>query len=687
MSLADMPDSPPDLSSSKSSTKSSSLHSASGTRDDFRNVENFEEISLNDSAAPSASPTPTPTPAPVARPGGAKQRPLIRSIQTTPSPIRKGVNHSAPNLRELNGSSRAHGSPSALTRGIRSPLFAPDNAMSASSLALPRFSAGRSLSPHQRRRPLSPRSAVSSPLSDAQLSPVLRPRRGSSTQRIRRTAKEIEQDYDSDDEIPDEFLMDNIPFSPRPALAGSPSPDRHSTPIPSPSPKMTATTEIVRARSWDAALLGLSPQMQELTTKLEDHAEEVKRNSDPTILRPVINGRSVTLPPIQRGNNLIDPLPASKEKEKLMSRTRPSWLPPKCAKEEKKHLKQYQRIMNDFIAAEKRKSAEAEAYARSREEREATARRTWEMHILPKWDQAMRDSQTTRELWWNGIPANLRGRIWSRAVGNDLHLSKGSYEAALARARALETRLDAKPSKSSQHHEPTDAEITANARSRRSIASQAADIATAFPEHHLFQEGEAFHARLKDVLAAYAAYRSDTGHVRGVAGIAALLLVHLPEPSAAFVTLANLLNRPTSLALCINDRSAKERAYGRVQRAMKYKTPRLHEHLEGTLKLPCEDYLGLLCRSLLTSRLEMAEAARVFDVLVFEGDGVIVRAVVAFLGQHESKLYGDRQDICNALGKEVPGSRDGLDGAARGDSFIEWVRWAGKEDAARPQQA
>lgn len=513
---------------------------------------------------------------------------------------------------------------------------------------------------------------------------MLHPRRGSSAQRVRRTEKEIEQDYDSDDEIPDEFLMDNIPFSPRPAQTGSPSPDRNSTPIPSPSPKMTPQTDYVRAQSWDAALLGLSPQMQELTTKLEDHAEEEKRKSDPSILRPVINGRSTTLPPIQRGNNLIDPLPASKEKEKMMSRTRPSWLPPKCAKEERKHLKQYQRIMSDFMAAEKRKSDEAEAYARTREEREATARRTWEMHILPKWDQAMRDSQTTRELWWSGIPANLRGRIWSRAVGNDLHLSKGSYEAALARARALEARLDANPSHSSQNHEPTAAEITANARTRRSIASQAADIATAFPEHHLFQAGETFHARLKDVLAAYAAYRSDTGHVRGVAGVAALLLVHLPEPSAAFVTLANLLNRPTSLALCINDRLAKERAYGRVQRAMKFKTPRLYEHLDVTLKLSCDDYLGLLSRSLLTSRLEMAEAARVFDILVFEGDGVIVRAIVGFLAQHENQLYGDGQDVCGRLGKEVPGSRDGRDGATRGDSFIEWVRWAGKEDAARP---
>ncbi|KAB8336764.1 hypothetical protein FH972_021073 [Carpinus fangiana] len=678
MSLDDMPGSPPDLSSSKSSTKSSSLHSASGNSDDFHNVDNFEDISLNDSAPP-AHTTLAPLPTPVVR-AAPKQRPLMRSIQTTPTPIRRGLNQSTPNLRET---PRASGGLSAHSPNIRSPLS------SSPSLVLPPTSGGRSISPRHRQRPLSPRSAISSPNSDTQVSPVLRPRRGSSAQRKRRTAKEIEQDYDSDDEIPEEFLIDNIPFSPRPTgpASGVNSPDRYSTPVPSPSPKMTPADETARAKSWDAALLGLSPSMQELTTKLDDHADEVKRNSDPHMPRPVLSGRSVTLPPVQRGDNLIDPLPPSKEKEKILSRTRPSWLPPKCAKEEKKHLKQYQRIMNDFIAAEKRKSAEAEAYSRSREDREASARRTWEMHILPQWEHAMRDSQRTRELWWAGIPANLRGQVWSRAVGNDLHLSKGSYEAALARARALETRLEAKPSKSSQNHEPTHAEITANARSRRSISSQKADIATAFPEHRLFQEGQSFYLRLRDVLAAYAAYRSDTGHVKGVASIAALLLVHLPEPSATFVTLANLLNRPTSLAFCINDHGAKERTYGRVHRAMKYKTPRLHEHTTASLNIKPDDYLGLLCRSLLTSHLEMAEAARVFDVLVFEGDGVLVRAIVGFLGKNEAHLYGDAKDVCNFLGKAAVDSRSGASGATRGDTFIEWVRWAGKEEGARPQPA
>jgi hypothetical protein len=33
------------------------------------------------------------------------------------------------------------------------------------------------------------------------------------------------------------------------------------------------------------------------------------------------------LPPLQKSNIMIDPLPISKEKEKVLTRTRPSWLP------------------------------------------------------------------------------------------------------------------------------------------------------------------------------------------------------------------------------------------------------------------------------------------------------------------------------------------------------------------------
>lgn len=60
---------------------------------------------------------------------------------------------------------------------------------------------------------------------------------------------------------------------------------------------------------------------------------------------PLPKAAPVELPPLQVTNGMIDPLPISKEKEAVLSRTRPSWLPPKNKEEEKRHLKEYKKMM------------------------------------------------------------------------------------------------------------------------------------------------------------------------------------------------------------------------------------------------------------------------------------------------------------------------------------------------------
>ena len=121
-----------------------------------------------------------------------------------------------------------------------------------------------------------------------------------------------------------------------------------------------------RSKSWNVALSELSEEAQDLTEALEIHAgitegqqERViqsgasssKRSMEKRLSRAATS--PLELPPLRTSDMMIDPLPISKEKEKVLSRTRPSWLPPKDRKEEKKHLKQYQRIMQLSLDAGK----------------------------------------------------------------------------------------------------------------------------------------------------------------------------------------------------------------------------------------------------------------------------------------------------------------------------------------------
>lgn len=36
-------------------------------------------------------------------------------------------------------------------------------------------------------------------------------------------------------------------------------------------------------------------------------------------------------------------------------------------------------------------------------------------------------TKKTRDMWWQGLPTNVRGKVWKLAIGNDLNLTPGLY--------------------------------------------------------------------------------------------------------------------------------------------------------------------------------------------------------------------------------------------------------------------
>ena len=71
--------------------------------------------------------------------------------------------------------------------------------------------------------------------------------------------------------------------------------------------------------------------------------------------------------------------------------------------------------------------------------------------------------------------------------------------------------------------------------------------------------------------------------------------------------------------------------------------------------------------------------ARVWDVMIFDGDGVIIRTAIAILGALEGKLYGGKEEVLGVLGWRGgvgPGAWD----VGTEDEFMARVRAAGKEE-------
>ena len=69
---------------------------------------------------------------------------------------------------------------------------------------------------------------------------------------------------------------------------------------------------------------------------------------------------------------------------------------------------------------------------------------------------------------------------------------------------------------------------------------------------------------------------------------------------------------------------------------------------------------------------------RVWDVMVFDGDGVIIRTAVALLGALEGSLYGEKQEVLDKLGWRG-GTGLGTWRVGGAEEFMAKVRRAGKE--------
>jgi hypothetical protein len=206
---------------------------------------------------------------------------------------------------------------------------------------------------------------------------------------------------------------------------------------------------------------------------------------------------------MRRSELMIDPLPVSKEKEKFLTRTRPSWLPPKDPEEEKRHLKEYQRMMAKALEAEKKKEKKQQIEQSKRDDTKESLSKVWQAEVLPNWNDRVKDPKT-RDLCWKGITPRDRGTVWSRAVGNELGLTESSYKLALERAKAAEKRMDSMSD--------DEAEKDVEAKWFKAIRQ---DIREAFPELKIFQPEGPLHDTLIEVLMAYAMYRSDVGYVYG----------------------------------------------------------------------------------------------------------------------------------------------------------------------------
>ncbi|KAG8732195.1 hypothetical protein FRC11_000081 [Ceratobasidium sp. 423] len=361
------------------------------------------------------------------------------------------------------------------------------------------------------------------------------------------------------------------------------------------------------------------------------------------------------------------PTPLSQDTNKPSPPSVPVHLPPKNKVEDVKHMKQYQEMMEKSRAAERQKKHDLEQRRLARERAVEDSLHVWQREVVPNWKDAIRKPHI-RQMWWRGIPTRLRGEMWIKAVGNGLAISKESYKRCLARSNRA---------------------LTSGSFPVETMAIIEEDIRATLPALHIFHpETGPLYQDLKDLLCAWVVSRSDEGlgYVRGVASIGGMFLINMPGDDA-FICMRNLLERHC-LRSFYGGSGARDdiEAYYRIfDTLLADGLPKVFFNFKQHQISPSQ-YLPDWILPMFLHHLPFEACARIWDVIILEGDSFLYRAALAIIAVIESRLFfPDRKELMEVLRGENKAAlevakRSGLlvDQSARYEQYgmNEEVLWA-----------
>ncbi|TFY64498.1 hypothetical protein EVG20_g5923 [Dentipellis fragilis] len=338
--------------------------------------------------------------------------------------------------------------------------------------------------------------------------------------------------------------------------------------------------------------------------------------------------------------------------EKVVSRTRPSFLPPKTREEDDKHLADWEKMMKQSrIAEEKRRQALAERRL-VREQKIEESLHRWEKDIMPDW-KVVDKNPALRRLWWAGIPTKLRASLWERAVGNALALSKGGvtsltsgieYDAEVVRLEIDSYRMCLARAKRA---------LAAGTFPTTTLSLIEEDVQTTLPSIHIFHpETGPMYEDLKEMLYAWVVARSDEGlgYTKGVAKIAAMILLNMPAVQG-FIVMRNLLERQCMRAFYggLATKDEVEAYYRIFDTLLADGMPKIYFNFKQHQISPAA-YLPEWIVPLFLDHLPFEACARIWDVILLEGDAFVYRASLAILAVLEPRLFfPDRQELLELL--------------------------------------
>lgn len=299
----------------------------------------------------------------------------------------------------------------------------------------------------------------------------------------------------------------------------------------------------------------------------------------------------------------------------FLSGTRPSNLPPKDKFESLKHSRDFKSIINRAIRDENEKCQNQLKTMKITEIQRSKDRSTWN-HLLKNLNENL-SKPSTRELWWRGIPSELRPRIWCQQIGNKLQLERVQVAQLLRKAGISDPKLVEKV----QLH--------------------------CFPNLSLCKN-----ENLIRVISLYLNFYNISIEKLeiGLFSLAATLLYNIVDPTSTFIALCNILHRKLCYSLINNiNEEYLQSQLASFDRIFNRKLNRLSTNFK-IYNISSIDFLKPLCSYCLTNYLDLTKLSTLIDIYLFEGDSFLLRCALGFLSKISYKLFGNKEEVMKILG-------------------------------------
>ena len=316
---------------------------------------------------------------------------------------------------------------------------------------------------------------------------------------------------------------------------------------------------------------------------------------------------------------------------------RPKNLPKKTKEEEEYHRKLVEENRKLYLESLQKKQIKEMEYKKRLENKlikQQKLSKIWLNEIIPNWTEKKKEKKI-REYFYQGLPDNIRGRVWMLCLGNKFSITKEYYEIQVNNSKEILEKYN--KIKRKENEIEIEKEIKEDIKDKeKSINIIELDIERTFPYLGLFKGNSPMAQDLREILRVFVISRPDIGYIQGLSFIAGILLLNM-DKFKAFISLMNLILNPIILPFYKMDNKSIQERLQLFKQVFYFNLPELCEHFDELNLLP-ENYFLSWNMTLFTRDVNLELAKRIWDIFMIDGIKAIYSAAIVFLSHFENKL-------------------------------------------------